>query len=343
MSSTFTDLKEERAEVLQAVWELDCIPTGMEAFLATNESQWEVIEKVIDECDYYILLIGARYGTVTKEGISYTEKEFNYAKAMGIPILAFVHGDPGSISVAKAEADKVAQELLNAFRDRVLVEYPVRRWTSPQELGGVVSRSLSRAIKVNPRPGWVRNTGSSNLELLEQINQLTKEIAVLRSQPRSETFNHANGKLQSGKDTINLTGTFRRYEREKGIGDAKNGDWAARASWDDILRDVGPILLNEASESDVKQKLAAFIGWSGEFDGDKFRYSSWSISSGSFAEVIVQFRALGLIQKGTRKRTVSDNANYWMLTSSGEQHLISLLAKKKNTVERQPPIDPGLQ
>jgi hypothetical protein len=40
VSSTFTDLKEERAEVLQALWEMDCIPTGMEAFVATSESQW---------------------------------------------------------------------------------------------------------------------------------------------------------------------------------------------------------------------------------------------------------------------------------------------------------------
>lgn len=44
VSSTYTDLKEERAEVLQAIWELDCIPTGMEAFVAANESQWDVAQ-----------------------------------------------------------------------------------------------------------------------------------------------------------------------------------------------------------------------------------------------------------------------------------------------------------
>ena len=79
LSSTFTDLKEERAEVIQAIWELDCIPTGMEAFLASNESQWSMITGVIDTCDYYILIIGGRYGTLTEDGISYTEREYNYA------------------------------------------------------------------------------------------------------------------------------------------------------------------------------------------------------------------------------------------------------------------------
>lgn len=51
VSSTFTDLAAERAEVIQAIWELDCIPTGMEAFVASNEGQWDVIKRVIDECD----------------------------------------------------------------------------------------------------------------------------------------------------------------------------------------------------------------------------------------------------------------------------------------------------
>jgi hypothetical protein len=32
VSSTYEDLKEERAEVMQALLELDCIPAGMELF-----------------------------------------------------------------------------------------------------------------------------------------------------------------------------------------------------------------------------------------------------------------------------------------------------------------------
>lgn len=86
VSSTFSDLMEERSEVIQAIWELDCIPTGMEAFVASNESQWDVIKRVINECDYYVLIIGGRYGSVTQDGISYTEKEYRYAQELGLPI-----------------------------------------------------------------------------------------------------------------------------------------------------------------------------------------------------------------------------------------------------------------
>ncbi|WP_261935755.1 DUF4062 domain-containing protein [Sphingomonas bisphenolicum] len=165
VSSTFTDLIEERTEVIQALWELDCIPTGMEAFVASNESQWEVIRKVIDECDYYVLIIGGRYGSVTDDGVSYTEKEYRYAKKIGLPVLAFVHGNPETIPAGKTEKVEANRLKLEAFRTAVMAEHPIRSWSSASELGGLVSRSLVREIKVNPRPGWIRNDGSSPISV----------------------------------------------------------------------------------------------------------------------------------------------------------------------------------
>ena len=55
VSSTYTDLKEERRHVTQALMEMDCIPAGMELFPAADEEQWEFIKRVIDDCDYYLL------------------------------------------------------------------------------------------------------------------------------------------------------------------------------------------------------------------------------------------------------------------------------------------------
>jgi hypothetical protein len=80
ISSTYADLKEERRYVMQSLMEMDCIPTEMELFPATDEEQWIFIKKIIDDCDYYLLIIGGRYGSITDEGISYTEKEFDYAR-----------------------------------------------------------------------------------------------------------------------------------------------------------------------------------------------------------------------------------------------------------------------
>lgn len=125
----------------------------MEAFLATNESQWEVIKKVIDECDYYILIIGGRYGTTTKEGISYTEKEFNYAKSISVPALCFVHGEPDNIAASKSEGDQAGRDRLTAFRNRVMEDHPVRKWTNAYELGGAGISQPIKGYKSEPTPG----------------------------------------------------------------------------------------------------------------------------------------------------------------------------------------------
>ncbi len=58
VSSTYLDLVDERREVVQALLELDCIPSGMELFPATNEDQWSYIKTVIEDCDYYIVIVG---------------------------------------------------------------------------------------------------------------------------------------------------------------------------------------------------------------------------------------------------------------------------------------------
>jgi hypothetical protein len=79
VSSTYQDLEEERREIIQALLELDCIPSGMELFPAANDDQWTLIKRVIDDCDYYIVVVAGRYGSVSEDGLSYTEKEYRYA------------------------------------------------------------------------------------------------------------------------------------------------------------------------------------------------------------------------------------------------------------------------
>src|SRR6476646_3341217 len=101
ISSTYADLKEERRRVIQTVMELDCIPAGMELFPAADEEQFEFIKKVIDDCDYYLLIIGGRYGSTTSDGVSYTEKEYEYAVSKGIKVIALIHGNPDEIPFEK--------------------------------------------------------------------------------------------------------------------------------------------------------------------------------------------------------------------------------------------------
>lgn len=91
--------------MFRTLMEMDCIPAGMELFPAADEEQWNFIKRIIDDCDYYVLIISGRYGSTTAEGLSYTEKEYDYALSKGLRPLAFLHQDPLNIPLGKSEQD----------------------------------------------------------------------------------------------------------------------------------------------------------------------------------------------------------------------------------------------
>lgn len=105
ISSTYSDLQEERGKVMQAVMSMDCIPSGMELFPAIDEEQFNFIKRVIDDCDYYIIIIGGRYGSITDDGISYTEKEYDYAVSQKVPVIALIHKNIGKIPREKTDTE----------------------------------------------------------------------------------------------------------------------------------------------------------------------------------------------------------------------------------------------
>lgn len=67
VSSTYEDLKDERNKVLQALLRIDCIPIGMEYFNAADEDQFTVIKDLISSCDYYVLILGGKYGSIEEK------------------------------------------------------------------------------------------------------------------------------------------------------------------------------------------------------------------------------------------------------------------------------------
>src|ERR1017187_4195526 len=178
VSSTFTDLIDERRAVMQALLELDCIPAGMELFPASTDDQWTLIQRVIDDCDYYLVIVGGRYGSVDAQGISYTEKEYDYAVHKGKPVMGFVHGQPNDIPFGKSEPDPVINAKLAEFRAKVQRKM-CRFWTNPGELNVHVTTSYLHLLKTHPAEGWVKAQHAKTTEELEKINQMHEQIRIL--------------------------------------------------------------------------------------------------------------------------------------------------------------------
>jgi hypothetical protein len=68
ISSTKDDLIPERRIVQEAVIDCECFPAAMEQFAASDDDQWTYITREIERCDFYIVIVGGRYGSCIKAG-----------------------------------------------------------------------------------------------------------------------------------------------------------------------------------------------------------------------------------------------------------------------------------
>lgn len=185
ISSTYEDLKEERAEVTQVIRELGHIPSAMEFFPATNETQWEYIKDKIKKSDYFILVIGGKYGSIHPEtGLSYTEMEFRYAEEIGIPTIAFLVKDGTDLPQSKIDLESEKIQKMNLFKSYLKGKRVCRFYTSKDNLSSMVATSLVNLIYCYPRNGWIRSEtikeaylpNENTLLLKEEIEKLKKEI-----------------------------------------------------------------------------------------------------------------------------------------------------------------------
>lgn len=176
VSSTYSDLKEERRAVSRAILNLGHFPAGMELFPATDDEQFEYIKSIIDNCDYYLLIIGGRYGSLTKDGISFTEKEYDYAVSKGIPVCAFVHSDTGDLKAKDVDHDPDLKRKLEDFRNKVTSGKIVKFWNEHGNLEAYAILALTNAIKTKPRTGWKRGDIESSRETLEEVDRLNKRV-----------------------------------------------------------------------------------------------------------------------------------------------------------------------
>ena len=201
LSSTYNDLREERNEVVHALLELGCIPCGMEYFPSDDNEQFEFIKSIIDECDYYLLIIAGRYGTIGKNGKSYTEMEYRYAMKQKIPIAVFIYDNIEKISLDKSEKESIGREKLETFIKFASKGKLVKYWSGKEDLAGKVSRSMVSLIKRHPAIGWVRGDNVMNVAMISRMQTVYEENLAYKEK---EILSRGKEKLKSGMDKVKV-------------------------------------------------------------------------------------------------------------------------------------------
>lgn len=287
----------------------------MELFPASTETQWNVIKKVIDDCDYYIVIIGGRYGSVGDKGLSYTEMEYRYAEKKGIPIIAFPHYDVGKLPKERTESDPEMTKKLEDFIDHVS-DRLYKPWESPTDLGGKVSRALVQLIKTYPRVGWVRANNIPDKDVLTENINLRKRIEDLESKLSSidDAIPSGTEDYAQGEDMVDLSYLF--YEHANNI----STTLTITMSWNEIMQVVLPVLDTSESESQIKNALVNYI------QKQSTKPGKVDIPSTTLTLVITQLRALKIIRPAAN----IGYERYYRLTPYGESLFLKSSSIRKS-------------
>jgi hypothetical protein len=183
VSSTFEDLREERQAAVEAILKAGHIPAGMELFTAGSESQLAVIRNWIQDSDIYLLILGARYGSIEpKSQLSYTEVEFDYALELGKPFFSVVLSKPGEDAKVKLHGSKILERenvpKYDAFRSKVSSRM-CSFFESTKDIKLAIFETLPQIALSDGLAGWVpaSDVGPSN----EVAGELARALEVNRA------------------------------------------------------------------------------------------------------------------------------------------------------------------
>ncbi|HHC2773200.1 TPA: DUF4062 domain-containing protein [Klebsiella pneumoniae] len=187
VSSTFTDLIEERQAAVSAILKAGHIPAGMELFTAADRSQMDIIKNWIDESDVYMLILGGRYGSIEPTtGKSYTELEYDYAVEKGKALFAVVITKDALEKKVKEHGTDFIElkepKPLADFKDKVLSNMS-SFFEDVKDIRLCVHESLSDFSANRKLKGWVSADEIINTHhLAEEIKKLNEENRKLKKQ-----------------------------------------------------------------------------------------------------------------------------------------------------------------
>lgn len=323
VSSTFEDLREERALIMRALLTMDCFPAGMELFPAADEDSMTLIKSVIDDSDYYLVLLAGRYGSCPPGNErSFTHLEYEYAVSTGKPTIALVHSDPGLLPASRTEHSDEGRKKRDEFRD-VLGAKNCRPWKDHAELTAAVYTGVGHLKRTRPATGWVKGSAFGEEGLKDELirvrrecDAVNEELANVKSRLRPEGVEG----LAQGSDTTTIM-----IE----LGEPDFGMFSQDVPWDSLLRAILPLTFGAGATHKLVAAAISSLARS-LVGGREAAYRGWAhaaASTSDFGKVMNQMVALGLIEGRPHPNIAGETL--WIATPFGVQTGTSMLAIKR--------------
>jgi hypothetical protein len=176
IGSTPDDLKTERREVFRIIMELGHIPVAVEYIDSSAANTTPLVQKTIEECDYFVALAAYKYRP---------ETEYAIAVKKGIPVISLIIDEKARWKSFKkdkeAELVKKQEEFKKKLRNGA---YAV--WLNTTDLCQKAQSLLIREMNLNPQTGWVRADQTVKPWVANEFARLSSENETFRRQIKIE-------------------------------------------------------------------------------------------------------------------------------------------------------------
>jgi hypothetical protein len=151
ISSTFSDLADHRQQASLGILRAGHMPVALENFTPESEAKRTVIENALKLCQFYVIMLGCRYGTIPEDqetlpekyrNKSYTEIELEMALEAKLPILPFYINQEGLTK------GRVTKEWVNSREPRQMSQYESLRTRLTDGISKPLARPFSKPDEI---------------------------------------------------------------------------------------------------------------------------------------------------------------------------------------------------
>ena len=310
VGSTLDDLKNERKELLRIIMELGHIPVMADYFDDTARNTPKLLEKVIEECDYFIALIGNKY-SASDGTILPLLAEHAIAVKKGIPVLALVIDDKVRSKPAKKEKDAAVISRLNTIKDK-LRSGPCETWTNLPDLCLKAQTLLLQELNINARPGWIRADKLVEPTVANELSRLSSENDALRRQIRLDD-NVATAKLQDELKHILKVLALNKITLSFYYASGDNWENSRQFRYIRVFK----VLVPELALGKTTAEVSRFLGTVLNPDLDKTVRKDYPTPSNTIKKIMADFSMLKLVHCINGEEKSAGN-ELWEITEYGK-------------------------
>ena len=181
IGSTLDDLKNERKGIIKIIMELGHIPIMADYLDLTDKNGEQLLQKTIEECDYFIALAAHK--------IPPLEAEYNIAAKKNIPVIALVIDEKARWKSSKKETEPELVAKMEEFKNK-LRSGACETWLNSTDLCQKCQNLLIMEMNLRPQSGWIKADQATLPSVANELSRLSAENEHLR-----QHVNFDNGEL----------------------------------------------------------------------------------------------------------------------------------------------------